>query len=357
MPVVVFLPYFPDTRVDRVVGGFRLWNWWQQRERCVTDARARQRLDLHFGLYRRATGELEERIAVLSPEGGLFFTEENFPARELERVVGALMVSHLFDFPRDPKEGWRACSSDNFVASALPFDPTKEQPHAALTFGSYIKTDVTGPWDVLRFTTPQYIPDPVNVTFEAGLLEKLCGLRSEPGEAVERLFRSFDWVRLAFANYSELQYTARIVSMSAAFEILLDFPPTAGKAKFFASSLNRLIPPNRLPTEKRPYGRRGDPVSDNLVGWWGRQFYELRSKIIHGTALTREDFFHATTGVDHLRIGLSLYEECLRGLLVEMGRLPELARRTRFWSHSPWRSYLALPENVWYPTEDFLSGE
>ena len=114
------------------------------------------------------------------------------------------------------------------------------------------------------------------------------------------MFLSFDWVKLAFANYDELQYPARIVSMSAAFEILLDFPADAGKGKYFAWIMNRLIPPNRLPLSTHPWGRRQTQVEDNEVGWWCRRFYDLRSRAVHGTGLERKDLFHASD-VDHLR--------------------------------------------------------
>ncbi len=351
MPVVSFMPYFPDVGVDKTYGDFRIWNWWKHREEIVTDLKVRAYLDNYFSLYTRATGEQETRIAILSQVGRAPIPEENeFAPAGLARFAKAVMMCYLFNFPRDPQAGWAACSSDNFMAVSQPFDPTMVSATPSFVYGSYVKTQVTGTWDALRFTTPQYMPNPSFCDCEEDLLARLAALCGEQDEAIERLFLSFDWVKLAFANYDELQYPARIVSMSAAFEILLDFPADAGKGKFFAWIMNRLIPPNRLPLSTHPWGRRQTPVEDNEVGWWCRRFYDLRSRAVHGTGLERKDLFHAS-GVEHLRIALSIFEECLRGLLIQRGRMKEEERRARFFIRSAWREELALPEDCWYPPE------
>jgi hypothetical protein len=91
-------------------------------------------------------------------------------------------------------------------------------------------------------------------------------------------------------------------------------------------------------------------VEDNEVGWWCRRFYDLRSRAVHGTGLERKDLFHAS-GVEHLRIALSIFEECLRGLLIQRGRMKEEERRARFFIRSAWREELGLPDDCWYPPE------
>ncbi len=55
--------------------------------------------------------------------------------------------------------------------------------------------------------------------------------------------------------------------------------------------------------------------------------------------------------MEHLRIALSIFEEGLRGLLIQRGRMKEEERRARFFIRSAWREELGLPEDCWYPPE------
>jgi hypothetical protein len=116
MPIVSFMPYYPDEKVDRTAANFHLWNWWGHREKRVPDAAIRIYLDKYFGLYRRADGGVERRIAILSPDNLCSFrAEEQFPGQQINRCANALMASHLFE-PVE-KNGDRAiCPSGNFAA-------------------------------------------------------------------------------------------------------------------------------------------------------------------------------------------------------------------------------------------------
>jgi hypothetical protein len=65
MPIVSFIPYYPDEKVDRATAKFHLWNWWRHREKRVPDLAIRTYLDKYFALYRRAEGGVERRIAII----------------------------------------------------------------------------------------------------------------------------------------------------------------------------------------------------------------------------------------------------------------------------------------------------
>src|SRR5689334_4528466 len=103
--------------------------------------------------------------------------------------------------------------------------------------------------------------------------------------------------------------------MCTAFETLLDFPDQ-GKARFFSEEVNRLLPPNRLPR----LSRQGKPFDDTEVGWWCRDFYDLRSRLTHGERILGADL-RIANGQEHLRIALHIFEECIYGLLQEWGIL------------------------------------
>ncbi len=241
MPIVSFMPYFPNDQVDLAVGGFNVWNWWHHRERLVADLSIRAYLDRYFGLYRRANDDVEQRTAIISRAGLPTFPEEaQFAKREIGRFASALMASHLFELPVDRDIAWAICSSDNFTALYQPFNAAAADPAISFTFGGYIRTMVTGSWDHLRFTTPQFMPDLGPCRPQETILSNLAALCPDGRDPVNRLFRSLELLRLAFANYEGLQPAARIVAMCTAFETLLDFPDRE-KARYFAETVNRYL--------------------------------------------------------------------------------------------------------------------
>ena len=125
--------------------------------------------------------------------------------------------------------------------------------------------------------------------------------------------------------------------MATAFEALLGFPEQ-DKSRFFAATVNRYIPPNSLPTTSLLWGHgRASGVTENAVGWWCREFYNLRNRIVRGEEIGETDLRNAR-GEEHIRIALSLFEECIWGLLVELGKLREEERAPHFFSRSYWRA-------------------
>jgi hypothetical protein len=349
MPIVFFMPYYPDIEVDRATANFHLWNWWRHREKRVPDQSIRSHLDKYFALYRRTDGGVEQRIAIISPGDVDTFREKTeFSGREISRFANVVMASHLFELPVEKNDGRAICTSDNFAVLCQEFNPRATDPHLSFSFGSYVRPIVAGSWDRLLFTTPLSITDLGPCQPELTILSHLATLCREMGGTVNRLFRSLEWLRLGFANYEGLEPSARIIAMATAFEVLLGFPEQ-DKTRHFAGTVNRYIPPNRLPTTTLLWGQgRVSGVTENTVGWWCREFYNFRNRIVRGEEISETDFRNAR-GEEHLRIALSLFEECIWGLLIELGKLPEEDRARRFFSRSRWRAQLGLPDDVWYP--------
>jgi hypothetical protein len=348
MPIVFFIPYYPDEKVDRATANFHLWNWWDHREKRVPDVAIRMYLDKYFGLYRRADGGVERRVTILSPSNLCTFREEEqFAGRQINRFANALMASHLFE-PVEKNGGRAICTSENFATLCHEFNPGATNSHLSFSFGSYVRTIVTGSWDQVLFTTPQSVTDLGPCLPEETILSHLATLCPETSATINRLFRSFEWVRLGFANYEGLEPSERIIAMATAFEALLGFPEQ-DKIRFFAGTVNRYIPPNRLPTTSLLWGHgRASGVTENSIGWWCREFYNLRNRIVRGEDIAETDFRNVR-GEEHLRIALSLFEECIWGLLVELGKLREEERAPHFFSRSHWRAQLGLPNDLWHP--------
>lgn len=85
---------------------------------------------------------LETRIAVVYRQDLDPFSDVQ-DLSTLSRFANALMASYLFDLPTGDRQ-YPFCSPDNFQGLYQRFDPTKEQPSIAFTFGSYFRMMVAG---------------------------------------------------------------------------------------------------------------------------------------------------------------------------------------------------------------------
>lgn len=347
MSVVAFMPYFPDREIDEKFGDFHLWNWFHGKAKYIKDAALLGYLDSYFAIYKQPDGKQEDRIAIVESAGSDILAGPPTDSALMGRFTGSVMLAHLSILPVSPNDSLFVSTPDNFIAFYQPFD-LNVPGGGALEFGSYFRTTwAAGDISLLHFVTPQYVPDPKPGLRDNKLLNGLaraCSMAASPD--LMRLFRSLDWVRLAFNNAPEHPYPARIVAMTTAFEILLDLPAT-GKARYFSERLNKLLPANKLPQTTKMMGKKKTkPVSDNELGWWCREFYDLRSRVVHGDNLAPADCL--TNGVDKVKIALYLFLECVRGMLTKAGITTASERAEEFWFHQKWVDIFGFPASAFF---------
>jgi len=346
MSVVTFMPYFPDREIDEQFGDFHLWNWFHAKTKYIKNSALLTYLDQYFAIYKQPDSKQEDRITIVESVGSDILTGAATDSALLGRFTGSAMLAHLAMLPVDPNDSLFISTPDNFIAFHQPFD-MNVPGGGALEFGSYFRTTwAASDINILHFVTPQYIPDPKPGLRDDKLLNclaKACSMG--PNAILARLFRSLDWVRLAFNNAPEHPYPARIVAMTTAFEILLDLPETE-KGRHFSEELNKLLPANKLPKTTRLMGKKTKPVSDNEVGWWCREFYDLRSRIVHGDNLVTSDCL--TKGIDKVKIALYLFLECVRSILVNVGITTTLERAEEFWLHEKWLDIFGFPASAFF---------
>jgi hypothetical protein len=333
---VSFMPYFPDEHINQVVGDFRVWNWINYKEQFATDKRVQEYLTRYFGLYKTVKGNPENRIAVVSPVIGEPFPEDQ-DFFKLSRFFNVLMACYLFNLP--DSGNWPLCLSDNFTGLHQPFTADTDEPTIAFKFGSYFQVTQAGSWTYLTFATPQFMPDMGQCKPVDSLLLMLGNLVGDKSEAINRLFRSLEWLRLAFLNYENMPHDVRLVAMCSAFEALLDLPEFK-KEKHFSLTVNGLLPALNLPTSSRQ-NKQNKTVSDTAVGWWCRDFYLLRSRLVHGQETKSQDWIY-TTGSENLRIAINIFEECVWGLLTKWGKISSDDRMMEFVWRSKWPDQLGL---------------
>lgn len=348
MPVISFMPYFPDRQVNETFGDFTIWNWQNYKTRYITDLATLRYLDAYFHIFRRPDNKPEDRIAVVSTTPDGILSEEPEALKwKIGRFAAAAMLAHLAQLPADRNAGMFASSSDNFLALMQPFNLSSTA--IALQFGSYFRADwAASGFERLHFITPQYVPDPGAGLRDDELWGYLAILCSMDSDEIRRVFRALDWVRFAFTNFTEHPYEARIISMATAYEILLDMPEEQ-KAEHFSKLLNGLLPQNRLPVSRKlvDRGKKGKKViDDNAVGWWCRHFYELRSRIIHGDKVQLLECF--TDGADDLKVALDLFVECIWGLRGKLGIVTEIDDLGFWIRREKWINALKLPRDAFY---------
>jgi hypothetical protein len=115
----------------------------------------------------------------------------------------------------------------------------------------------------------------------------------------ERLYRSLEWFRIAHTNNSKVSKFAKIIMMTTALEILLKFPES-NKKQYFAEFIDTAIVSNRFIKKERKDRRKKVHVR-TLAGFWGFDFYELRSRIVHGSSVLPTDLMY-NPKISHLEV-------------------------------------------------------
>lgn len=100
----------------------------------------------------------------------------------------------------------------------------------------------------------------------------------------ERIFKSLEWFRIAHTNNSKVSKFAKIIMMTSTLEILFKFHEN-NKKRYFADFIDTYIASDRFIKMNRK-DKKGKVHIHTLAGFWGFDFYELRSRIVHGSSVS-----------------------------------------------------------------------
>jgi hypothetical protein len=118
--------------------------------------------------------------------------------------------------------------------------------------------------------------------------------------------------------------------MATAFEILLEFPRN-GKRKHFVEYMESEIRTPEFRTDTRR-DNSGKTHTLSLVGCWAWDFYELRSRIVHGDPVAVEEIQYKDW-ITHLIVSELVLLECVKRLLYRHGCVGDgLRRRAAQWA-------------------------
>jgi hypothetical protein len=143
----------------------------------------------------------------------------------------------------------------------------------------------------------------------------------------DRLFRSLEWFRLAYAGGTQVSDFSKVVMLATAFEIFFGIGQEDGnKSSKFAEEVEECVTNKHAKVkdfykEKRDIGKKGKPkyLTRTLAGWWAWDFYKLRNGIVHGDAVPPENLYYKYNHILHFIIADLVFWRCVKSRLYDLG--------------------------------------
>jgi len=179
--------------------------------------------------------------------------------------------------------------------------------------------------DKVHISRPWGVSGPWGATPNTELLGSFDKVFDEsfPSEKREKLFRSLEWFRFAHTEANNVSDASRLVMISTAFEILLDFPEQQ-KSVYFANQIENKLKKDKSVSEKRTH--KNNQYTHTKAAWWAYDFYQLRNKIVHGGQFKPEDGGYKDW-INYNIIADLVFWELIAKELVENNCLGEKARK------------------------------
>ena len=142
--------------------------------------------------------------------------------------------------------------------------------------------------DKVRISKPWCVPNSWGADYDIDLLKAFGKIFDEsfPLEVRERIFRSLEWFRLAHTEANNVSEASKLVMRSTAFEILLDFREQP-KSVYFANQIENKLKKDKSISETRTH--KDKQYTYTKAACWAYDFYQLRSKIVHGEQFKPKD--------------------------------------------------------------------
>lgn len=302
-----------DLHQEYALGPFRFVPWSRA---TVGNRRVKEFLDRYFRRHVDHFGKPVKGVAIVTTDGSF----APLSKRVIERARAA---ADMFVFAViAPDVAAAVCSSNrNLVPPTAEayqlflqrFDPSDDT--IADTAGSSMHA---GQVEKMLFQKPR------DVGVFAGcpdddLLQGLGRLLKGKVKANvrERLCRSLEWFRLAHITGDGASPFTKAVMMSTAFEILFQIPDGLGKTKAFVQAVKSQMarPDTKTETRTITFKRgkkkgRTESIARSLPGWWAHEFYNLRSRVVHGDPVKHEDLRYRQW-ISHLIVADVVFWQCM----------------------------------------------
>lgn len=278
---VAILPW-AGLKKDIQVGTVTFWPWDPSR---IQDVEIKNMLERFFKIFVDHYGKIVSTVTICS------HGKPDFHIKEYKELLAAINILAFSSICPKVKQG--VCSNNNSIAppNADYFDFFGQTFHILDDSLVVVATRNTTHWeeiDKVHISMPWGVPNHWGTTPKEELIGAFHKIFDTdfPEEVRERLFRSLEWFRFAHTEANNVSDASRLVMMSTAFEILLDFPEHQ-KSVFFAKQIDNKLKKDKSITETRTPNNK--QYTYTKAAWWAYDFYQLRNKIVHGGQFNPED--------------------------------------------------------------------
>ncbi|HKQ73221.1 MAG TPA: hypothetical protein VJ810_05795 [Blastocatellia bacterium] len=314
-----YFPYFPSPNikiVDVKVNRIHIFNFAELKDKYINDLRIRNRIQQLCSMYVDSNGEPSNQIAIAVIDDNYSFNVlSNEQIEDLHNYAMALLFCSLVN---NKQNG--AWASEHFKLYHQNFDLTSDM----ITYetGSYIKLAHTVRVSEKKFHSPDYVFDSIFYSFDKKLFAALANLIDAGNPDDQFIFKALDWVKLAFSNSEGVSMANRLVMLCTAFEVFFKLPRNNKEAEFvqrlgdlLGVSTMELLDDNHsiVGTGHPKISRKtkdGRDKMETIYGWWARDFYWVRSEIVHTGDLASEDYVNHNK-VPHHELALKMLRFCL----------------------------------------------
>lgn len=311
---VSFLPWL-ELSTSLTLGPVTFWPFPAEAGLRINDQNTRNHLAKYFRCYVGHEGHPVKTLAVCS-HGNTDFRVLNEPEnQQLRRAVDALLFSDIAPQSKvavctnNPTMG--PASSNVFELTTQNFRPGSDD--IAVRAGSVL----SGGWKIGHIVFPKpWETGGMLGSPDSKLLQGLgkCLSPQFSSDARERIFRSLEWFRMAHMEGNKVSAFSKIVMMATAFEIFLQFP-RVGKRQHFVNFMESRIASTEFKKDVRT-NENGKSFNLSLAGCWAWDFYELRSRIVHGDQVANEELQYRDW-LTHLIVADLVFLESIKRELFE----------------------------------------
>ncbi len=282
--VVAILPW-AGLKKEIKVGPVTFWPWNASK---IQDEDIKKQLERFFKIFVDRYGKPVNTIVVCSHGESDFHILEEMEYKDLLAAINILAFSSIC-----PVVKLAVCSNNNTIGPptaenydffgqrfTLPDDglvvvPTRSTTSIDTIDRIHISRPLSalGPWG----SSPNM--ELIGAFDKVFTIDFLSEIR-------ERLFRSLEWFRLAHTETNNVSDASKTVMMSTAFEILLNFPEDK-KSVYFAKQIEKILKKDKSIIDTRQHN--GKKYTCIKAASWAYDFYQLRSKIVHGEEIKPEN--------------------------------------------------------------------
>jgi hypothetical protein len=305
----MFMPW-ANVKDDLTIGPFNVWPWNKSR---VSDSAIADHLDKYFKTHVDHYGRRVSSITMLSADD----TFAPVSGRQMDNArlaVDCLLLAEVYpDVKAAVQNDDRSMApptADRYQLVTQRFVPGDSSfavnVGGSVHAGEIGKLRVTCPWDQGGNSFPN-----------DELLQGLSGLFARKAKAADRqrIARSLEWFRHAHTSGDGSSALTKVVMMATAFEILFSLPRHQKTAAFISEVRRRL---DRAKTRtKTDTDSIGKARTYSLPGWWADDFYDLRSRVVHGDAIKASRMKYKGW-LTHLIVADVVFGQCLWSELYDL---------------------------------------